>query len=107
MSHRSRRCSNTGSGLQDAEVDEAGLLDARDHLELDAGLVTGPLDEPLVVLGLAHGAGGHGPDGRVVDVGDLLEAAQRGHAAVDGVGVSTFMSPPPRAEAHHLLLRSR
>ena len=31
-----------GDGLQDAEVDEAGLLDAGDDLDLDAGLVAGP-----------------------------------------------------------------
>ena len=39
MSHTSSLRSNTGHRLEHAEVDEAGLLEPRDHLDVDAGLV--------------------------------------------------------------------
>ena len=42
--------------------------------------------ELVVVLGLPHRAGGHRPDRRAVDVGDLLHPPQRVDAPLDGVG---------------------
>ena len=69
--------------LQHAQVDEPGLLEPGDHLDLDADR-PGPLDEHGAVLGLPHGGGGHGPHGRPLDGGHLLEAVERLDAAVDG-----------------------
>jgi len=46
--------------LQDAEVDEASLLHAGDHLDLNSRVLECPLQQILAVLGLAHCAGGHG-----------------------------------------------
>ena len=89
--------------LKDAQVDQPGLLDARDDLDLDSGL-SRRRHELGVVRGLAHCAGGHGPNGSTVDVGDLLHAAQRLHAAGDGVGLQALHVATAGSEAHHLLL---
>jgi len=51
-----------GDRLQDTELDEAGFLHPGDDLDLDPGLVAGPVDEHLGVLGLTHRAGGHRRD---------------------------------------------
>ena len=47
--------------LEHAEVNEPGLLDPRDHLHVDPGLVGHPTEELSPVLGLPDGARGHGP----------------------------------------------
>ena len=83
--------------LQHAEVDEPGLLDAGDDLDLDAGLVAGP------ARGTRRGSPPRAPrsvaTARIVGavaVGDPAEAVERGDAAVDGVGRrARFMSPEP------------
>ena len=82
-------------GLQHAEVDEARLLDAGDDLDLDVGLAPGAADEDVVVLGLAHRAGGDGADGApwLSAIAFIRRSAPmpRSIASAD----STFMSPPP------------
>ena len=77
-------------------MDEAGLLDAGDDLDLDAGLVAGPVEELLGVLGLAHRAGGHGADVGVVRPSAMrAQALEGGDAPVDGVGGRAASCRPP------------
>ena len=90
-------------GLQHAEVDEAGLLEPRDHLDVDADLAR-PLDEHGPVLGLADGRGGHGAHGRAVDRRHLAEAGQRLDATRHRRRGEPLHVARRRPEAHHLLL---
>jgi len=85
-------------------VDEPGLLHARDHLDVDAGLALGPGEQHLAVLGLAHRAGGHRAQRCAEAVGDAAEAVEGGHGPVDGVGGQLLHVGGARSEAHHLLL---
>ncbi len=75
-----------GDGPQHPDVDQAGLLGAGHHLDLDAGLGPRPAQELVPVVRLAHGAGGHGVQRRSCALGDLAEPLQGGHAALDGFG---------------------
>ena len=90
--------------LQDAEVDQAGLLDPRDHLDVDAGLVPRPVEELVGVDRLADGAGGDGPHGRPEAVGDVAHPAEGGDAAVDGVRRELLHVAAAVAEADDLPL---
>ena len=83
-------------------MDEAGLLDAGDDLDLDVGLVAGPADEVLGVLGLAHRARGDGARSGA----DEMSATWRNRVSAAmprsmASGASSFMSPPlePRRTA--------
>ena len=83
--------------LQHAEVDEARLLEPGDHLDVDADLVTHPIEEHLPVAGLTNGTRG---DGRHLD--DAEAARHRPHARASDAtprsiasGASCFISPPP------------
>ena len=96
-----------GQGLQHPQVDEAGLLHSRDHLDLDAGLPSAALEELALVLGLPHGTGGHGPQLSVEHVGRLTEAGQRRHPPLHGVGAEVLHVARARSEANHLLLRGQ
>ena len=60
--------------------------------------------ELVAVLGLADGAGGHGPHRRAVAVGDLAEPAERLDRPVDGIGRQLLHLGGARAEPDHLLL---
>ena len=76
-------------------------LDARDDLDLDSGLSRRSRTRRFAA---SRTAGGHGPNGSTVDVGDLLHAAQRLHAAGDGVRLQALHVATAGSEAHHLLL---
>ena len=90
--------------LQHPEVDQPGLLDAGDHLDADVGLGQRRLQEVVPVLGLPHGAGGHGVDLGAEAVGDAAEPAEGGDAPLDGVGRQLLHVARPRAEPDDLLV---
>ena len=83
-----------------AQVDQPGLLNARDDLHRDAGLVVDPAQEPTLILGLPHRAGGHRHHVGVVGVGDVAELHQRGDGPLDGVGHQQLHVVAAGAEAH-------
>ena len=93
-----------GDGLQDAEVDQAGFLDPRDDLDVDAGLLPRPVEELVGVHRLADGAGGDGPHGRPEAGGDLAHPPEGGDAAVDGVRRQHLHVAAAVAQADDLLL---
>ena len=85
-----------GDRLQHAEVDEAGLLEAGDDLDPDAGLGAGPAEEDVPVLGLPDRAGGHGPHAwRRAPRRSAGWRTERGDAPVDGVVLETASCRPP------------
>ena len=53
-------------------VNQPGLFGTGDHLQVDGGLLQDPPDELEPVLGLPHGAGGHGPEGVELQLLHLL-----------------------------------
>ena len=91
-------------GLQHPEVDQPSLLHPGDHVDVHPGFRPRAIDELVPVLGLADGGGGHRGDGRAVHLGDLPEAAEGGHGAVDRVGGELAHVAGAGAEPHHLLL---
>ena len=94
-----------GHRLEHTEVDEAGLLDAGDHLDVHPGFVAGPLRgtrrgssasrTALVATAWTSASGG---------VGDPAEAGEGGDAAVDGLGRQLLHVARARPEPHDLLL---
>ena len=93
-----------GDRLEHPELDQASLLDPRDDLDVDPGLVPGAAEELLGVGGLAHRARGHGAHRGAVAVDDAAHPLQRGDAPVDGVGVELLHVAAAVAEADHLPL---
>jgi hypothetical protein len=101
MSHTTHLVVVDRHRLQHAEVDQPGLLEAGDDLDVDADL-PGPLDERAPVLGLAHGGCGDGPHLRAVDGGDLAEPVQGLDAALHGRRREPLHVGGRGAEADHL-----
>jgi hypothetical protein len=93
-----------GHRLQHTQVDEPGLLDPGDHLDLDAGLRPGALEEDVAVLRFAHGTRRDRVHSGAGDLRHLAEALQRLDAAVDGRRLQHLHVARARAQAHHLLL---
>ena len=90
--------------VQDAEADEARLLAARDHLEVEPGLAAHALDDLVAVARLAHGAGGHGAHARAVTPAERAVAPQgRQHAIGDHLGHRPGQ-PQPLARADGVAL---
>ena len=85
-------------------MNEAGLLDPGDDLDVHAGLLPGPPEEHAAVLRLPDGAGRHRRDRGAMDVRDLPEARQGGDPPVDRILIEVLHVTAPRAEPHHLLL---
>jgi hypothetical protein len=84
-------------------VDEAGLLEARDDLDVDA-LGPGPVEEHLAVGRLPDGGGGDGPQGGAVDGRHLLEPDEGLDAAVHRRRPEPLHVAGRRAQADHLPL---
>ncbi len=91
-------------GLQHPEVDEAGLLDAGDHLDLDAGLVVRASHECIVVLGLPHRARGDRTNRGAFGLCHPPHVGQGTDATFHRVGVEHLHVPGTGTEAHHLPL---
>ena len=85
-------------------MDQAGLLGAGDHLDVDARLAAGPVEEDTGVGRLAHGAGGDGAQRGAVAVDDAAHPAQAGDAPLDGRRRQLLHVAAPVAEADDLLL---
>jgi DNA-binding Lrp family transcriptional regulator len=87
--------------LQHAEMDEARLLDAGDHLDFDACFLTGSSHEVVVVLRFPHCARGDRSNGRGFGLRDSSHVRERGDAPIDGVGSQALHVAGARAESHH------
>ena len=90
--------------LEDTEVDEARLLDARDHLDAHPRFLAGALEEFGAVVGLTHRARGDGVHLCIRGVGDPPEAGEGGDTAVDRLGRQLLHLARARPQPHDLLL---
>ena len=93
-----------GQSLKNAEVDEPRLFNARDHIDVHAGLITCSFDKRLTVVRFPKGARSDGGDVGPETVGDLTESPQRGDSTFDGFGSQVGHVARPRTQPHHLLL---
>ena len=99
MSHTSTRRSKTGSAWSTPRWMRRASSTPETISTSTPASRCDPVEEVVVVLGLTHRAGGHGPHRRVEAVGDPPAAGERGDAPLDGVVLEAASCRPTRCRA--------